>query len=127
MHGKRLVTTERKATAVYLKRRATQEAARKFSLLEATLIDFERAALDLEQQIAGEEARTSITDPAHFAYSTIATAARLRRSNLSVTIADLAARLDDARREHDAMAMELQELEPPKPSDLSMGAESTAA
>src|SRR5882762_9307305 len=112
MYGKRLVTTERKATAVHLKRRATQEAARKLRLLEMTLIDFERVALDLEQQIAGEEARTGIIDPAHFAYSTIATAARRRRFNLSATIADLTARLKDAQREHDAMAIELQELEP---------------
>jgi flagellar FliJ protein len=127
MHGKRLVTTERKAAAVRLKRRATQEAARTLRLIEATLIDFERVALDLERQIAGEEERTGITDPAHFAYSTIATAARRRRSNLSVTIADLTARLDGARREHDSMAIELYELEPPEPRDLSTEAQSTSA
>jgi hypothetical protein len=127
MHGKRLVTTERKATAVHLKRRATQEAARTLRLLEATLIEFERMALDLEQQIAGEEAQTRITDPAHRAYSTFAAAARLRLSNLSVTIADLTARLDAARREHDAMAIELHALEPPEPRDLSTEAESIPA
>jgi hypothetical protein len=74
--------------------------------------NFERVALDLAQQIAAEEARTGVTDPAHFAYSTFATAARIRQFNLSITIADLSARLDSARREHDAMAAELQDSEP---------------
>jgi hypothetical protein len=55
---------------------------------------------------------TGVTDPAHFAYSTFATAARIRQSNLSTTLADLSARLDNARREHEAIAIALREIEP---------------
>ena len=93
-------------------RREEQEAALKLMSLEAMVRDFEGVALDLAQQIAAEEARTGITDPTHFAYSTFATAARIRRSNLSTTIADLSARLDSARRDHDAMTAELQDSVP---------------
>ena len=112
MHGNRPLTTGRRDKELRLKHREEQEAALKLRSLEATVRDFERVALDLAQQIAAEEARTGVTDPAHFAYSTFATAARIRQSNLSITIADLSARLDSARREHDAMAAELQELAP---------------
>jgi flagellar protein FliJ len=114
MHGNRPLTTGRRDRELRLKRREQQEAALQFRSLEATVRDFECAALDLEQQIAAEEARTRITDPAHFAYSTFATAARIRQSNLSITIADLTARLTSARREHDAMKTELEELAPPE-------------
>ena len=85
MHGNRPLTTGRRDRELRLKRREQQEAALKVSSLEVTVSDFERVALDLERQIAAEEARTGVADPGHFAYSTLATAARLRRSNLSPT------------------------------------------
>ena len=110
MHG--TLTTKRRDMVLRLKRREELERSLKLSSLEAMLRDFERVALDLEQQIAAEEARTEITDPAHCAYSTSATAGRLRQSKLSITIADLRERLGSARREHEAMTIELRELEP---------------
>ena len=110
MHGNTPLTTRRRNKELLLKRRHEQEAALKLRSLEATVRDFECVALDLAQQIAAEEARTGLTDPAHFAYSTFATAARLRQSNLSTTLTDLSARLDNARREHETLLTELQEL-----------------
>ena len=111
MHGNRALTTGRRDRKLRLKRREEQEAALKLRSLEATVRDFERVALDLAHQIAAEEARTGVTDPAHFAYSTSATATRIRQSNLSTTLADLSARLDSARREHETMSTELHDTE----------------
>ena len=108
------LTTRRHDRELRLKHREEHKGALKIRSLEAAVRDFERVALDLAQQIATEEARTGIRDPAHLAYSTFATAARIRQSNLSTTIADLTERLDTARREHEAMTIELRELEPPE-------------
>lgn len=64
--------------------------------LQRQLVQFDRMIADLEvirtelgKQIANEENRTGIDDPANYAYSTVAKAARDRRMNLSATIDDL--------------------------------------
>ncbi len=119
MHGNKALPTGRRDKELRLKHRQEQEVALKLRSLEATVRNFERIALDLAQQIAAEEARTGVADPAHFAYSTFATAARIRQSNLSITITDLSARLDSARREHETMSTELHELAPPAVPALS--------
>lgn len=71
----------------------------KASALKRQLAQYERMISDLEvirvelgKQIDGEERRSGINDPANFAYSTVARAARERRANLSATIDDLTAR-----------------------------------
>ena len=112
MHGQRRLTTGRRDQVLRLKRREEQDAVLKLMSLEAMMRDFEGVALALAQQIAAEEARTGVTDPMHFAYSTFATAARIRLSNLSTTIADLSAKLDSDRRDYETMSTELQELTP---------------
>jgi hypothetical protein len=73
------LTTGRRDRTLRLKHREEQEAAFNLRSLEATVRDFERVALNLARQIAADEARTGIAGQAHFAYSTLATAASRRR------------------------------------------------
>jgi len=98
--------------ALRLKRFEVSEKARTVVSMESMIGDFERMANDLARQIAAEEERTGIRDTSHFAYSTFAKAASLRRRNLLNSVADLRAKLDAARREHEEMASELSKLEP---------------
>ena len=94
------------------KRFEAAEKARKVASLEAMIRDFETMVAELSRQIAVEEDRTGIKDPAHFAYSTFAKAADQRRGNLATSIADLKMKLDVAKRDHEDAASELTKLEP---------------
>jgi flagellar protein FliJ len=93
------------------KRFEMTEKTRKAVLLETMISDFERVAADLSQQIAAEEERTKIRDTGHFAYSTFAKAAALRRSNLLTSVADLKTKLDAAERELDEVTEQVHDLE----------------
>ena len=95
-----------------LKRFEASEKARKVASIETMILDFEHMAVDLSRQIAAEEERTGVRDAAHFAYSTFAKAAALRRANLLTSVADLRVKLDAARQEHDDAVTELRKLEP---------------
>ena len=105
-------------TALRLKRFEASEKARKVASIETMILDFEHMAADLARQIAAEEERTGVKDPAHFAYSTFAKAARLRRANLLTSIDDLRVKLDAARREHEEVVLELRKLEPVESRDI---------
>jgi flagellar protein FliJ len=94
-----------------LKKFQESSAGLKVASLQATIHDFERIVLDLSEQIDTEEQRTRMADPAHFAYSTLAKAARMRRSNLATTTDDLKAKLEVAKREHQLVTTELRTLE----------------
>lgn len=98
--------------ALRAKRFEAAEKARKVASLEAMIRDFETMVSELSRQIAAEEERTSIKDPAHFAYSTFAKAAAQRRGNLGASVADLKMKLDVAKRDHEDAASELTKLEP---------------
>lgn len=98
--------------ALRLKRFEASEKGRKVASLETMILDFEHMAADLSRQIAAEEERTGVRDPAHFAYSTFAKAAALRRANLLTSVTDLRLKLDAARQEHEDAATELRKLEP---------------
>ena len=100
-----------------LKRFEVSEKARTVLSMESMINDFEQMANDLARQIAAEEERTGIKDSSHFAYSTFAKAAAVRRTNLLNSVADLRAKLDAARREHEEMATELNKLEPAQPRE----------
>src|SRR5262245_15491772 len=100
-----------------LKRFEVSEKARTVVSMESMISDFERMAADLARQIAAEEERTGIKDTSHFAYSTFAKAASLRRMNLLNSATDLRAKLDAAKREHEEMASELSKLEPVAPRE----------
>ena len=99
-------------TALRLRRFEASAKARKVASIETMILDFEHMAADLSRQIAAEEERTGVRDPAHFAYSTFAKAAALRRSNLLTSVADLRMKLDAARQEHEEAVTELRRLEP---------------
>jgi flagellar protein FliJ len=60
------------------------------------IADFERLTAELDREVRAEEDRTGIRDPRHFAYSTVAKAAGLRRDNLRRSIAQLQVQLDAA-------------------------------
>jgi flagellar FliJ protein len=99
-------------TALRLKRFEASEKARKVASIETMILDFEHMAVDLSRQIAAEEERTGVRDAAHFAYSTFAKAAALRRANLLTSVADLRLKLDAARQEHEDAVTDLRKLEP---------------
>ena len=61
------------------------------------LAEFTRMTADLDREIANEEKRAGITDPAHFAYPTYAKAAIARRENLKRSADELRAQLEDAK------------------------------
>src|SRR6185295_15624160 len=98
--------------ALRVKRFEVNEKARTVVSMESMIGDFERMANDLARQIAAEEERTGVRDASHFAYSTFAKAAALRRKNLLVSVEDLRQQLEAARREHEEAAGELKKLEP---------------
>ena len=95
-----------------LKQFEAAEKARKVAAMETMVLDLEQVAADLARQIAAEEERTGIKDPAHFAYSTFAKAAAQRRANLLTSVADLRAKLARARRDHEEAVLDLGKLEP---------------
>jgi len=94
-----------------LKRFQVAERERKVATMEMMVTDFKHMASDLMHQITAEEERTGIRDCGHFAYSTFAKSARLRRNNLLNSVEDLEIKLDAARREHETVAAELRQLE----------------
>jgi flagellar protein FliJ len=104
-------------TALRLKRFEAAEKGRKVASMETMILDLEHIAADLARQIAAEEERTGIKDPAHFAYSTFAKAAGQRRTNLLTSIGDLKVKLDGAKREHEEVVLELRKLEPVESRD----------
>jgi multidrug resistance efflux pump len=95
-------------TALRLKRFELDEKARKVSDLELMIREFETIASDLDRQIQAEEDRTGIKDVRHFAYSTFAKSAALRRDNLRASIAGLRAKLEAAQQEVDAARQQLE-------------------
>jgi len=99
-------------TALRLKRFEASEKARKVTSIETMIFDFEQMAADLARQIAAEEERTGVRDAAHFAYSTFAKAAGLRRAKLLTSVADLRVKFDAAKEEHEHAVTELRKLEP---------------
>lgn len=78
------------------KRFQIEDARRRLVQIEAMIAEFERMAMDLDRDIATEEARSGVTDPRHFAYPPLALAARTRRDNLRRSVEDLASQQQDA-------------------------------
>ncbi len=68
---------------IRLKRFQVEERRRRVQQIEAMIAEFHRMAADLDREIAGEETRSGISDPSHFAYPTYARAAGVRRDNSS--------------------------------------------
>ena len=96
-----------KDTLLRLHRFHVEEKRRQVGDIEMMMADFRRKQDDLDQQIAYEEQKTGVSDPANFNYSMTAKSIRNRRENLLATIDDLQAQLD---RAHEAVAEEESEL-----------------
>lgn len=103
-------------TALRLKRFELNEKARKVSDLELMIREFETVAADLDRQIQAEEDRTGVKDVRHFAYSTFAKSAALRRDNLRASIAELRVKLEAAQEDYDTTKQQLDRVasEPPR-------------
>ncbi len=94
-------------TLIRLKRFQAEEKRRRVAQIEAMMAEFGRMAGDLDREIALEEQRSGITDMSHFAYSTYARAARVRRDNLKQSTEDLRPQLSEARTLHEEALEEL--------------------
>ena len=107
-------------TLIRLKRFQAEEKRRRVAQIEAMIAEFARMASDLDREIAMEEQRSGITDMSHFAYSTYARAAGVRRDNLNQSTDDLRPQLEDAKARHAEALEELakaQSLESREKSD----------
>lgn len=94
-------------TLVRLKRFQAEEKRRRVAQIDAMIAEFSRMAADLDREIANEEQRTGVGDPAHFAYSTYARAARTRRDNLHNSVEELRVQLDEAKARFEDANVEL--------------------
>jgi len=86
---------------VRLKKFQAEERRRRVIQIEAMIAEFARMSAELDREIAAEEQRSGIADPAHFAYSTYARSARARRDNLDQSADELRQQLDQARAAHE--------------------------
>jgi flagellar export protein FliJ len=84
-------------TLIRLKRFHVDEKRRQVAQIEAMIAEFERMSADLDREIATEQQKAGIDDPAHFAYPTYAKAAMSRRDNLARSANELKGQLEDAR------------------------------
>jgi flagellar protein FliJ len=98
-------------TLIRLKRFQVDEKRRRVAQIETMIADFERMAADLDREIAAEEQKANISDPAHFAYPTYAKAAAQRRDNLRRSALDLQDQLNDAKAELGEAFEELKKVE----------------
>ena len=84
-------------TLIRLKKFQVDEKRRRVAQIESMVADFDRMAADLDREIAAEQERAGIHDPAHFAYPTYAKAAMTRRENLKRSADELKVQLDEAK------------------------------
>lgn len=98
-------------TLIRLKRFQLDEKRRKVAQIEMMMADFERMATELDREIAVEEQKAGISDPAHFAYPTYAKAAAQRRDNLRASAENLKTQLDEAQAELSEAFEELKKVE----------------
>ena len=98
-------------TLIRLKRFQVDEKRRKVVQIESMIAEFDRMAADLDREIAAEQDRAGIHDPAHFAYPTYAKAAIGRRDNLKRSADELKVQLDDAKAALGEAFEELKKVE----------------
>jgi flagellar FliJ protein len=98
-------------TLIRLKRFQVDEKRRRVAQIEAMIAEFDRMAAELDREIAAEEQKAGISDPAHFAYPTYAKAALQRRNNLRRSAEELKSQLEDAQAELGEAFEELKKAE----------------
>ncbi len=84
-------------TLIRLKKFQADDRRKRVAQIEAMIAEFTRMAGDLDREIATEEQRSGNANPAHFAYSTYARAARGRRDNLKNSADELRGQLEEAK------------------------------
>lgn len=82
---------------IRLKRFQVDDRRRRVVQIESMIADFTRMVADLDREIASEEQRSGISDPAHYAYPTFARAAVTRRDNLKRSADELKDQLAEAK------------------------------
>ncbi|MEH3147013.1 MAG: flagellar export protein FliJ [Methylobacterium frigidaeris] len=98
-------------TLIRLRRFQVDEKRRRVAQIESMVADFARMGADLDREIAQEEQRAGISDPAHFAYPTYARAAAQRRDNLRRSAAELETQLEEAKAALGEAFEELKKVE----------------
>ena len=109
-------------TLIRLKKFQVDEKRRRVAQIEAMVADFERMANDLDREVANEERRAGISDPAHFAYPTYARAARTRREKIIHSADELKGQLDGAKAELEIAFEDLKKVEILRSALLADGA-----
>ncbi|WP_068087228.1 flagellar export protein FliJ [Polycladidibacter stylochi] len=94
-----------------LKKFAVDEKRRHVTQIESMLADFDRMALELEQQIESEQKRVGIDDVSHFAYPTFARAASQRRDNILTSAEELKEQLGKAQDDLMEAVADLKKIE----------------
>ena len=98
-------------TLIRLKKFQVDEKRRRVAQIEAMVADFERMANDLDREVANEERRAGISDPAHFAYPTYARAARTRRENIVNSANELKGQMDAAKADLEIAFEDMKKVE----------------
>lgn len=98
-------------TIIRLKKFQVDEKRRRVAQIEGMIAEFQRMTVELEREIETEQERAGINDPTHFAYPTYAKAAIQRRENLTRSIEELQAQLDDAKNSLADAFEELKKVE----------------
>ena len=98
-------------TLIRLRKFQVDEKRRRVAQIESMVADFDRMAADLDREIATEQERAGIHDPAHFAYPTYAKAAMTRKENLKQSADELKVQLDDAKAALGEAFEELKKVE----------------
>ena len=98
-------------TLIRLRRFQVDEKRRRVTQIEMMMADFQRMAVELDREVAVEEARAGITDVGHFAYPTYARAAAGRRDNMRQSAAALEGQLAEAKAELGEAFEELKKVE----------------
>ncbi|MDP2354479.1 MAG: flagellar export protein FliJ [Beijerinckiaceae bacterium] len=110
---------------VRLKRFQAEEKRRRVVQIEAMVAEFSRMSGELDREIAGEEQRSGISDPQHFAYPTYARSARARRDNLQQSAGELRQQLDDAKAAHEEALEEVARAQSLEGREKGMALESS--
>ena len=97
-------------TLIRLRRFQVDEKRRRVTQIEMMMADFQRMAVELDREVAVEEARAGITDVGHFAYPTYARAAA-RRDNMIQSAQALEGQLAEAKAELGEAFEELKKVE----------------
>lgn len=98
-------------TLIRLRRFQVDEKRRRVTQIEMMMADFHRMAVELDREVAHEEARAGITDTGHFAYPTYARAAATRRDNMRQSAIALESQLSEAKAELGEAFEDLKKVE----------------